>query len=120
MIFCKVLIFWEGHKILWNLHQLFDWQYIGQIISGDIVYVPCDDDIDDVHEDFSTPTSEYCQIQGFVNADRIFAMQAGTTSTASIPSFSRITKNALSDLVTAYKLLYFTYMGNAFSINSLF
>ena len=85
-----------------------------------IVYVPCDDDIDDVHEDFSTPTSEYCQIQGFVNADIIFAMQAGTTSTASIPSFSRITKNALSDLVTAYKLLYFTYMGNAFSINSLF
>ena len=32
---CKVHIFWEGHKILWNLHQLFDWQYIGQIIGGD-------------------------------------------------------------------------------------
>ena len=31
----KVHIFWEGHKILWNLHQLFDWQYIGQIIGGD-------------------------------------------------------------------------------------
>ena len=24
----KVHIFWEGHKILQNLHQLFDWQYI--------------------------------------------------------------------------------------------
>ena len=33
---CKVHIFWEGHKILRNLHQLFDWQYIvGQIIGGD-------------------------------------------------------------------------------------
>ena len=31
----KVHIFWEGHKILRNLHQLFDWQYIGQIIGGD-------------------------------------------------------------------------------------
>ena len=31
----KVHIFWEGHKILWNLHQLFDWPYIGQIIGGD-------------------------------------------------------------------------------------
>ena len=30
----KVHIFWEGHKILWNLHQL-TWQYIGQIIGGD-------------------------------------------------------------------------------------
>ena len=30
----KVHIFWEGHKILRNLHQLFDWQYIGQIIDG--------------------------------------------------------------------------------------
>ena len=30
----KVHIFWEGHKILRNLHQLFDWQYIGQIIGG--------------------------------------------------------------------------------------
>ena len=25
----------EGHKMLQNLHQLFDWQYIGQIIGGD-------------------------------------------------------------------------------------
>ena len=31
----KVHIFWEGHKILRNLHQLFDCQYIGQIIGGD-------------------------------------------------------------------------------------
>ena len=31
----KVYIFGEGHKILQNLHQLFDWQYIGQIIGGD-------------------------------------------------------------------------------------
>ena len=31
----KVYIFWEGHKILRNLQQLFDWQYIGQIIGGD-------------------------------------------------------------------------------------
>ena len=31
----KVHIFWEGHKILRNLHQIFDWQYIGQIIGGD-------------------------------------------------------------------------------------
>ena len=31
----KVQIFWEAHKILRNLHQLFDWQYIGQIIGGD-------------------------------------------------------------------------------------
>ena len=31
----KLHIFWEGHKILQNLHQLFDWQYIGQIIGGD-------------------------------------------------------------------------------------
>ena len=32
----RVHIFWEGHKILRNLHQLFDLQYIGQIIGGDI------------------------------------------------------------------------------------
>ena len=32
--YSKVHIFWEGHKILQNLHQLFDWQYIGQIIDG--------------------------------------------------------------------------------------
>ena len=31
----KIQLFWEGHKILQNLHQLFDWQYIGQIIVGD-------------------------------------------------------------------------------------
>ena len=31
----KVHIFLEGHKILRNLHQLFDWQYIGQIIGGE-------------------------------------------------------------------------------------
>ena len=24
----KVHIFWEGHKILWNLHLTFDWHYI--------------------------------------------------------------------------------------------
>ena len=23
-------IFWEGHKILWNLPLTFDWHYIGQ------------------------------------------------------------------------------------------
>ena len=31
----KVHIFWEGHTILRNLGQLFDWQYIGQKIGGD-------------------------------------------------------------------------------------
>ena len=31
----KVHIFWEGHNILRNLYQLFDWQYIGQIIGRD-------------------------------------------------------------------------------------
>ena len=31
----KVHIFWEGHTILQNLNQFFDWQYIGQIIGGD-------------------------------------------------------------------------------------
>ena len=31
----KVHIFWDGHIILQNLHQLFDWQYIGQTIGGD-------------------------------------------------------------------------------------
>ena len=24
---CKVHIFWESHKILWNLHLTFDWHY---------------------------------------------------------------------------------------------
>ena len=33
--YLKVHIFWEGHKILQNLHQLIDWQYIGQMIGGD-------------------------------------------------------------------------------------
>ena len=32
---CKVNLFWIGHKILQNLHRLFDWQYIGQIIGED-------------------------------------------------------------------------------------
>ena len=31
----KVHIFWEGHKILQNLHRRCDWHYIGQIFSGD-------------------------------------------------------------------------------------
>ena len=31
----RVHIFWEGHKILRNLTQLFDWKYIGQVIGGD-------------------------------------------------------------------------------------
>ena len=29
----KVHIFWEGHKIFRNLHQLFDCQYIGHVIG---------------------------------------------------------------------------------------
>ena len=33
----KVNIFWENHNILRNLHQVFDWQYTGQIIGGDFV-----------------------------------------------------------------------------------
>ena len=36
--------------------------------------MPCDDDIDYVHEDFSTPTSEGGQTQGLANADINFAM----------------------------------------------
>ena len=28
--YCKVHIFWEGHKILQNLHLTFDWHYIRQ------------------------------------------------------------------------------------------
>ena len=28
MLFSKVHIFLEGHKILQNIHQLFDWQYL--------------------------------------------------------------------------------------------
>ena len=31
----KVHLFWEGHKILRNLHLRFDWHYIGQIYSRD-------------------------------------------------------------------------------------
>ena len=30
-----VHLLWEGHKILQNLQQLFDWQYTGQIIGRD-------------------------------------------------------------------------------------
>ena len=32
---CKVHIFWEGHKILQNLHCSFHRYYIGQIYGGD-------------------------------------------------------------------------------------
>ena len=32
----KVHIFWEGHKILQNLHSTFDWHYMGQIYGGDV------------------------------------------------------------------------------------
>ena len=35
----KVHIFWEGHKILQNLHRRFDWHYIGQINSGDFAKI---------------------------------------------------------------------------------
>ena len=31
----KVHLFWEGHKILRNLHRRFDCYYIGQIYGGD-------------------------------------------------------------------------------------
>ena len=30
----KVHIFWEGHRILRNLHRRFDWHYIRQIYGG--------------------------------------------------------------------------------------
>ena len=33
--FTKVHIFWEGHKILRNLHRRFDRYYEGQIYGGD-------------------------------------------------------------------------------------
>ena len=36
----KVHIFWEDHNILRNLQQLFDWQYIGQMIGGDFAKGP--------------------------------------------------------------------------------
>ena len=29
------MVFWEGHKILRNLHRRFDWHNIGQIYGGD-------------------------------------------------------------------------------------
>ena len=32
--FSKVHIFWEGYKILQNLHRRYDWHYIGQIYGG--------------------------------------------------------------------------------------
>ena len=35
ILFFKVHIFWEGHKILWNLHQLFVLCTASQIIGGD-------------------------------------------------------------------------------------
>ena len=28
-------LFWEGYKILQNLHRRFDWHYLGQIYGGD-------------------------------------------------------------------------------------
>ena len=31
---CKVHIFWEGHKILRNLHLRFDGYYLGQVYGG--------------------------------------------------------------------------------------
>ena len=34
-ILFKVHIFWEGHKLLRNLHRRFDRYYIGQIYGGD-------------------------------------------------------------------------------------
>ena len=35
LLLFKVHIFREGHRLLRNLHQLVDWQYIGQMIGGD-------------------------------------------------------------------------------------
>ena len=34
-VYCKVHIFWEGRKCLWNLHRRFDRYNIGQIYGGD-------------------------------------------------------------------------------------
>ena len=31
----KVHIFWDGHKILQNLHRRFEWHYIEKIYDGD-------------------------------------------------------------------------------------
>ena len=39
MNFFKVHIFWERHKILWNLHRRFDRYYIGQIYGGDFAKI---------------------------------------------------------------------------------
>ena len=35
LFFHKVYVFWEGHKILQNLHSRFDRYYIPQIYGGD-------------------------------------------------------------------------------------
>ena len=35
----KVHIFWEGHKILRNLHLSFDRYYMGQIYGGDFAKI---------------------------------------------------------------------------------
>ena len=35
----KVHIFWEGHKILRNLHRIFHRYYIGQIYGGDFAKI---------------------------------------------------------------------------------
>ena len=35
----KVHIFWEGQKILLNLHRKFDCYYIGQIYGGEILWL---------------------------------------------------------------------------------
>ena len=37
----NVHIFWEGHKILRNLHCTFDWHYIGQIYGEDFTKFCC-------------------------------------------------------------------------------
>ena len=34
-LLCKVHIFWEGHKSLWNLHLTFDCVYCGQKLGED-------------------------------------------------------------------------------------
>ena len=34
-IYAKVHIFWEGHKILRNIHLTFDWHNLGQKWNGD-------------------------------------------------------------------------------------
>ena len=34
----KVHVFWEGHKILQDLHCRFDWHYIEQIYCGDFTH----------------------------------------------------------------------------------